>query len=281
MIREPAVAGRFYHDNPEMLRREIEEKFLNSKLGPGALPAKPSGRRLILGAVSPHAGYMFSGYTAAHTYKAIYEDGKPDVFVIIGPNHTGFGPPVSLFSGEAWKTPLGLATVNLEFARYIAERGGAVFDRSAHRYEHSVEVQIPFLQYLYGDDFTFVPIVMMDQSPEAASALAESIIYASEETGFDVLVIASSDFSHYVPDDYARTHDRLAIDELLDLDADGFYQAVAKYDISACGPGAIATSLIFSKRMGASSAELLSYTTSGDVIPSSEVVGYASLVFKR
>ena len=149
--RFPAVAGTFYAATKEALVRQIRNCFLH-RLGPGSLPeVSEDGERRIAGLVSPHAGYMYSGPVAAHGYHRLASDGKPEVFVILGPNHTGYGSPVSMVDRCVWVTPLGEAVVDEDVAKAIFRASGIVdVDPVAHRYEHSIEVQLPFLQYLYG-----------------------------------------------------------------------------------------------------------------------------------
>lgn len=279
-VRRPAVAGQFYEGTPERLKAHIASIFLDKKLGPGEIPSKMGNERGIVSCVVPHAGYMFSGYTAAHVYLALFSDGKPETFVIIGPNHTGLGPGVSVFPGGRWETPLGQVEVDEELSSLITSFSDASADESAHFYEHSVEVQLPFLQFLYGGDFKIVPIVMLDQGSEVSKDLAGGIKRAVEELGRDVVVIASSDFSHYVPKHVAEELDNLAMKRIVEKDVSGFYQTVINHRISICGYGPIAVSMhwaVFHQASG----RLLHYSTSGDVVPSLEVVGYGGIIFSR
>jgi len=277
VTRPPAVAGQFYEANPAQLKARIEWCFTH-KLGPGKLP-KPSKHRKpeSKGFTSPHAGYVFSGPIAAHTYFKIAEEGKPDTFVILGPNHTGAGAPVAVYPEGEWVTPLGKAVIDAELAAEILRRSKvAAPDRSAHESEHSIEVQLPFLQYLFGE-VTFVPIAMLYQTPQIAKDLANAIVEAAKELGRDVVVIASTDMSHYEPHELAVRKDRLVLDKIEALDPEGLYDAVLTKNISMCGPGPTMVMLYFSKALGATKGEILKYATSGDVTGEKAwVVGYAA-----
>lgn len=271
-MREPAVAGEFYPSEPDELRRSIELAFLHP-LGPGRVPSLSERREgRIVGGVVPHAGYMYSGPVAAHFYYELARDGFPETFIIIGPNHTGMGSLVSITMDD-FRTPFGIARVDRELAERI-HRDVVDIDRDAHAYEHSVEVQLPFLQF-FRREIRFVPIVMMAQDYEFAEALARIISEAID--GKDAVIIASSDFSHYVPREVAYGNDIKGIERILAGDVRGFYEALRKYRISACGYGPIATVLLATR----GKARLLKYATSGDVFRMEEVVGYASIAVER
>ncbi len=276
--RQPAVAGQFYELTPEELRSRIEWCFKHS-LGPGIIP-KPSGSRRVesKGFMVPHAGYIYSGPVAAHAYLRIAEEGRPETFIILGPNHTGAGAPVSVYPEGEWITPLGSVPVDKELANEIVKRSRtAKLDVAAHESEHSIEVQLPFLQYLFSN-FKIVPITMLYQTPKVSEDLAKSILEAVNELGRDVTVIATSDMSHYEPHEIAVRKDRMALEKIMRLDAEGLYNVALDRNISMCGVGPVMTMIIISKELGASSGELLKYATSGDITgEKSWVVGYASL----
>jgi len=277
--RTPAVAGMFYEADPEALKAQIEWAFKHP-LGPGKVPSPSSERRReSLGFVSPHAGYMYSGPIAAHVYSRIALEGPAQTYVIIGPNHTGLGTLVSTMVEGVWVTPLGEVEIDSELAKKIVEISEyADIDDKAHRYEHSVEVQIPFLQYLFGSKFKIVPIVVWEQTVEVARDLGLAIAKAARELGRDVVVIASSDFTHYEPDEVAKKKDNMAIQAILELNPEKLHQVVTTYDISMCGPGPVMAMLYYARELGAKSAELLKYATSGDVAGDrSSVVGYAAI----
>jgi hypothetical protein len=231
--------------------------------------------RDIIGAVVPHAGYMYSGPEAAHVYHALAGQRKPAVVILLGPNHTGMGSAIAV-SKETWKTPLGEAKVDEEVVDILWKECGMVdLDEDAHRYEHSIEVQLPFLQYIYGD-FKFVPISLGIQDLETSLELAGCIAIE------DSLILASSDFTHNEAKSTAFQKDNEAIKHLLAMDEKKFIQAVYDLGISACGYGPIAACLVASKKLGATKGELLKYGSSGDITgDNSNVVAYAAIVFRR
>lgn len=277
--RRPAVAGMFYEADPEALKAQIEWCFTHP-LGPGKLPPRGGGeRRESIGFVAPHAGYMYSGPVAAHVYYQLAHEKKPDTVVIVGPNHTGLGTLVSVMVEGVWETPLGEVEIDRELAMRIVKYSElADIDDKAHLYEHSVEVQVPFLQYIYGGGFRIVPIVMWDQSSRSARDLGEAVYKAVRELGRDIVYIASSDFTHYEPHEVAVKKDKLAIDRILGLDPEGLEKVVKEHDITMCGPGPVMSMLYYAKKAGASKAKLLKYATSGDITGDrSSVVGYAAI----
>jgi AmmeMemoRadiSam system protein B len=280
-IRHPAVAGSWYAGTPNSLRNQIEELFTH-RLGPGSLPQTvKEGPRNLVGLVVPHAGYMASGPVAAHAYHRLAKDGKPDVIVIFGPNHTGRGSALSIMNEGFWRTPLGDVEIDTETADRILQASRIVdVDDKAHAYEHSIELQLPFLQYLYGSEFKFVPICFMMQdlmsSREVGKAVAEAL------RGKNGLVIASSDMTHYEPQERAEKKDKMAIDAALAMDETQYYHTVEAYGISTCGYGPVIAAITASKELDAKKAQLLCYKTSGDVIGDrSAVVGYASIAFMK
>ena len=275
-MRYPAVSGQFYPSDAEELRKTINKLYLGP-LGPGLLPYNFSGEKDMLGVVSPHAGYVFSGQIAAHSYLEISRGNRPDTVVIIGPNHTGMGAPVAVTHHD-YLTPLGLAKTDTEMAEAIISHGGGEIkdDAAAHRYEHSVEVQLPFVQHI-DVDLKIVPIVMMNQRPETTAKLAESIDLAAKELNRDIIVVASSDFSHYIPPAQAKEKDSRAIKKIEEMDARGLFSTVKRYGISMCGYGPVMTMLEVAGNRGATASKLMKYATSGDIQPMDEVVGYASI----
>jgi len=280
-VRRPSVAGSFYKGDRDSLIRQIEWCFQH-KLGPGSLPrVNESGERRIIALVCPHAGYMYSGPTAAHSYYRLASDGIPELVVLIGPNHTGIGAMVSISDAEYWRTPLGDIPVDREFSSNLAKKCGiAEVDGDAHLYEHSLEVQLPFLQYLYGSRFKIVAITMMLQDLATCRDLGYSLAELLADK--NAVIIASTDFTHYEPYDIAREKDNTAIKAILSMDAQELLHVVKRNNISMCGPGPVATALIASKALNAKNAELLSYSTSGDITElKEEVVGYGSIAITK
>ncbi len=279
--RAPAVAGYFYEADPERLRKQIEWCFMHEQ-GPGTVPtAADRPIDALIGGVAPHAGYIYSGPVAAHLYAALAEAGTPDTVIIIGPNHYGRGTAVSIMTEGVWETPLGEVEIDSEVAEEIVKRSRlAAPDVDAHVEEHSIEVQLPFLQYIYGNRFKIVPIVMWMQTVDAAEVLGEAIAEAIRDR--NAIVIASSDFSHYEPYDVAYKKDKIAIDAILAMDYRELYRRIVQYDISMCGPGPVMTLIYVAKKLGYTRPKLLKYATSGDTSgPKTEVVGYAAIVFGR
>jgi AmmeMemoRadiSam system protein B len=280
-VRQPCQAGAFYEGTAESLRRQIRNCFLH-ELGPRKLPdVAKSDLRNIMGLVCPHAGYAFSGPVAAHAYYKLALDGKPDVVVILGPNHTGYGSPLAVMSEGFWRTPLGDVEIDTEIANKIVRESRIVdVDESAHRFEHSIEVQLPFLQYLYGSQFKIVPICFLMQDLDSVKEVGRAV--SSVLVGKNAVVIASSDMTHYEPQERALENDMMAIRTIESMNEDMFYSTVEKRGISACGYGPIAGLITAAKTMGAKEAKLLCYKTSGDVIGDySSVVGYAAMYFTK
>jgi AmmeMemoRadiSam system protein B len=280
-VRQPCQAGTFYEGTAESLRRQIRNCFLH-ELGPRKLPdVAKSDLRNIMGLVCPHAGYAFSGPVAAHAYYKLALDGKPDVVVILGPNHTGYGSPLAVMSEGFWRTPLGDVEIDTEIANKIVRESRIVdVDESAHRFEHSIEVQLPFLQYLYGSQFKIVPICFLMQDLDSVKEVGRAV--SSVLMGKNAVVIASSDMTHYEPQERALENDMMAIRTIESMNEDMFYSTVEKRGISACGYGPIAGLITAAKTMGAKEAKLLCYKTSGDVIGDySSVVGYAAMYFTK
>lgn len=279
-IRFPREAGFFYARYKEPLRSEITECFLH-KLGPGKTPkVNENGPRKIIASICPHAGYMYSGPVASHAYYAIAEDGIPSSIVIIGPNHTGMGSGVSIMVEGLWRTPFGDVPVDSELAWKIQRESKIIdIDDSAHENEHSIEVQIPFLQYLYSS-IKIVPICMLMQDLETSFEVGEAI--GKAVSGANVLVIASTDLTHYEAKRTAETKDNLVIDAILKLDESLLQAIVEKHSITMCGYGPVSAALVASKKLGARSVNFLCYKTSGDITGDyAQVVGYAALTILK
>lgn len=280
-VRRPSQAGAFYAGTADALKRQIEDCFLH-ELGPGKIPeVVKAGLKHVIGLVSPHAGYMYSGPVAAHAYYRLALDGKPDVVVLFGPNHTGYGSALAVMSEGFWHTPLGDVEVEGELANRIVRESRIVdVDSSAHRFEHSIEVQLPFLQYLYGSEFKIVPICFLMQDLASAREVGRAV--AKVLAGRNAAIIASSDMTHYEPQESAEKKDREALKAVEEMDEAKFYSTVENYNMSICGYGPITALMIAAKILGAKEAKLLCYKTSGDAIGDySSVVGYAAVCFTK
>lgn len=276
MIRTPAVAGSFYARETEQLKKQIENCFKN-KLGPG-MP-RPTKNKEVIAGVSPHAGYVYSGPVASHLYKKIAESKQAETYVILGPNHTGMGTGVSIYARGTWATPLGQVKVNEALAKKILEECEVIeADESAHIYEHSIEVQIPFLQFVQ-KTFQIVPICMLMQDIDTARGIGEALakIYKTEKFS----IIASSDFTHFEIHKFAAEKDAEAIKAIEALDTEKFYGILTGRNLSICGFGPIMVAMTFAKEIGMKKGTLLKYATSGDVTGDlGSVVGYASILFE-
>lgn len=284
MIRRPAVAGTFYEDTEGELKESIDACFLGP-YGPGKLadPA-PFITRNITGLVAPHAGYRFSGYAAASAYYALAEDGAPDTVVILGPNHRGLGAQAAIMTEGSWETPLGNAEVDSEVAESILKASELLRDDPrAHIPEHSIEVQIPFLQTI-SRKIKIVPIIISVLAWEDGMLFAENIGrgIAKALVGRNAVVIASTDFTHYESKSAAEKKDKDAIGAILALDSGQLLDTVVQKGITMCGAVPTAAAIIAAKALGATSGELLSYYTSGDILgDTSQVVGYGAIAMVK
>ena len=264
-IREPAVAGRFYPGNRDKLLADIRSYT----------PRREGEKLPAIGCVVPHAGYMYSGHVAGAVYERLT---LPQRYIILCPNHTGVGHPLAMFTEGEWQTPLGSVPVDRELAEALAHSFSLLgVDHAAHRSEHALEVQLPFLQALV-PQFQFVPIAIGTDRFEVLAALGESIAKTVTAIDDHVLVIASSDMNHYENDADTRVKDSLAIERMLALDPKGLYSVVHAENISMCGYGPAVAMMTAAKRLGATRAELIKYATSGDVSGDRDmVVGYAGI----
>jgi len=268
MIRKPVVAGQFYTANPSLLAKEVS-----------GLVGQKKETIDAIGVVSPHAGYVYSGGVAGEVLSSI----KPkNAYIVLGPNHTGRGKPFGLDWQRTWKTPLGDVKIDDELAGAILKNSKYVeADRTCHDGEHSIEVQIPFLQSL-NKSFAFVPIVISSADAKAYKEMGTELAKAVKASKKDVTIIASSDMTHYEPRESAKKKDMLAIEKILSLDTGGFLETIEEYDISMCGFAPTAVMMQASIELGAKKAKLISYKTSGDASGDySEVVGYAGVVIYR
>ena len=279
--RPPAQAGTFYPDTEGALRTQIHSCFLHP-LGPRSIPSIPGSRDdQLVGIVVPHAGYEYSGPVAANSYYRLASSGLRESVIILGPNHTGDGSGISTMTEGQWATPLGEVPLDKSLATSITRLSGLIdVEEEAHRREHSIEVQLPFLQFIYPRRFQFVPICMMLQDLETSVEIGKAIAKASAGTG--AMIIASSDWTHYEPQESAKKKDMEAIQAVLEMDEKKFQDTIEEQHVSACGYGPVTAVIHASKILGAKQAKLLSYQTSGDTTGDKRsVVGYAAIAFTK
>jgi AmmeMemoRadiSam system protein B len=279
-VRQPAFAGMFYAATRRELLASLDACF--RKAGCTQLPpaVDDDGPRRILGLVSPHAGYVYSGTAAAKGYLQLAQDGRPEVFVVVGPNH-GRSFVNGIQTGGWWETPLGRSPIAGDLATAIAKDLDGFTDGVAgFAGEHSLEVQLPFIQYVFGLDTPIVPIMMLDQGGSAAAEVGG--VLAKHLAGRNAVIIASTDMTHFESADYAREQDQVLIYRMLELDPDGLLRDRLRLDVSMCGYGPVAAMLHAARSLGATEAEVVDYTNSGAATGSSaEVVAYLSLVVRR
>ncbi|MFA5323304.1 MAG: AmmeMemoRadiSam system protein B [Smithella sp.] len=270
-VKKSIIAGSWYPGNPSILRRDIENYF-NS-----VSTVELEGE--IVGLISPHAGYLYSGKVAAKAYRLILGK-KYDAVVVVGPSHRVAFHGVSVFSRGGYETPLGIVPVAEDLAEQIKKISPIVVDfPAAHLQEHSVEIQLPFLQVALGD-FSFLPLVMGDQNEHTCQELAEAIYKASH--GKKILIVGSSDLSHFYDYNMANEMDAIAVDYLKNGDAVGFLKSLESGEVEACGGGPMAVVMFIAHMMKASKTYFMKYANSGDVTgDKNSVVGYASAVFCR
>ena len=267
MIRDPIVDGRFYPGTPTALHDTIER-----------LVRKDVPKEDVIGLVSPHAGYIYSGMVAGATFSRVR---IKDTVVILGPNHTGRGMPLSIISGGRWKTPLGEVKVDTELSRQILKNSRYLEeDATAHRYEHSIEVQVPFIQY-FKSDATIVPIVLAHYESDVYKEIGSSIARAISDMRREAIIVASSDMTHYEPHEVAQRKDAQAIEAIVDLNEDELLKRVEALNISMCGYAPTVSLISAAKELGAREAKLVHYQTSGEISGDySSVVGYAGIIIK-
>ena len=263
MIRQPAVAGQFYTDDPERLREELS-----------SLIPQGEGER-VLGLVAPHAGYVYSGRVAGRVYGGVR---VPEAVLVLGPNHTGVGAPAALAPSGEWLTPLGPVPVNSRLSKLILKHAPQVReDASAHRFEHSLEVQLPFLQYR-NPRVCIAALCLSISDFDSVSALGAAIARAITEYADEVLIVASSDMNHYESAGVAKEKDGLALAELAALNPEGLLRVCREKRVSMCGAVPAAVMLVAAKLLGATTSRLISYTNSGEVNGDlNRVVAYAAV----
>ena len=268
MIRNPVVSGQFYPASSSQLKAMIE----------GMVDEK-AVKEDIIGLVSPHAGYVYSGPVAGAVISRVK---FKDTFIILGPSHTGMGKPLSIMTQGAWRTPLGEVEIDAELGgKILATSSHLEEDHVAHQHEHSIEVQLPFLQY-FKPDIKLVPIVLGYASGATYKKIGEEIAQAIKELNKEVVIIASSDMTHYEPQESAQRKDDKAIEAILDLNEDELLKRVDELNISMCGYAPTVSLIAAAKELGATEAELIRYQTSGDTTGDyTAVVGYAGIILKK
>lgn len=274
-VRAPIVAGSFYDLDPNRLKKQIRACF-DHELGPKGIKKEE-----VIAGVVPHAGYVYSGHVASWVYSRIEKAN----YIILGPNHSGIGANFAIAKKGLWKTPLGGAVIDEEMADKLMEECEILeHDVIPHESEHSIEVQLPFLQYRFGSDLKFVPICILNEFAdetllESCKVVGKGIAKAIEDSEENWIVLASSDFSHYVPQESAKKTDRYLINSIKKLDEEKFFKRINKRNATVCGYGGIATVIAAAKELGAEEGELLKYATSGDITGNfASVVGYASII---
>lgn len=271
-IRKPIIAGTWYPADPARLRADIEEYLADARVA--ALDGE------VVGIIAPHAGYMYSGQVAAHAYK-MAQRGRFDAVILIGPSHRAYFRGASIYEGEGYQTPLGIISIDRPLAEKIATYSGGVvsFVPDDRLPENSLEIQVPFIQVTLGP-VPFVPILMGTQDMGTCRAVADAIMRAVRGSG--VLVVASSDFSHYHNYDRAVAMDSAALDYIEKMDTEGFLEGIEKGRYEACGAGPVVVATMVARAMGADTAKILAYMNSGDITgDKSGVVGYAAVAFYK
>jgi MEMO1 family protein len=268
-VRHPAVAGRFYPRDRESLQDELRTYLSQT---PQQKPVR------ALGCIAPHAGYMYSGHVAGAVFAGLE---IPPLCLVMCPNHTGMGRPLAIVSEGAWETPLGEVPIDSVFASALKQRCPLLQeDSAAHRNEHAAEVELPFLQ-MRQPQLKFVPIALGTGQFEALEQLGDAIADVIAAHNSHILIVASSDMNHYESDAITRVKDHSAIEPILALDARALYDVVTQQNISMCGFGPAVAMLTAAKKLGATSAEVVKYATSGDISGDRDlVVGYAGIVVR-
>jgi MEMO1 family protein len=264
MQRQPAVAGQFYPGNPEQLRFDL-----------AAMIPECTEKIHVIGIIAPHAGYIYSGGIAGKVYSTIK---IPATVLVLGPNHHGMGEGAALYPAGEWQTPLGPVVINSRLNSLIVKYTPLVsYDTRAHQFEHSLEVQIPFLQSLR-PEVTISTLCLAHSDFASLREIGQGIAGAITEYGEDVLILASSDMTHYESAESARRKDMLALDRVLSFDAEGLLRECRSEQITMCGAAPAAVMLVAAKALGATRAELVAYGNSGDITGDNrQVVGYAAV----
>ncbi len=275
-VRTPAVSGTFYPDDQKELKSLIHDCFTHT-IGPGKTPPTDSDQK-IYGVICPHAGFVYSGPVACHSFYSI-SSSTSKLAIITGPNHYGIGQSIASMVDASWKTPLGLMEVDSESVLELRDGLDILeLDSFSHSKEHSIEMQVPMLQETFSHDMKILPVSLINQEQKTATKVGSAIAKIAQKK--DALLIGSSDFTHYEENEFAHRQDLALIEPILKLDVDEFYKILYERKVTACGFGAIASTMTACKELGATEGKLLKYATSGDVSgDKSSVVGYGSIIF--
>lgn len=267
MSRLPVVAGQFYPERADSLRNTVEQ-----------LLATRTETRNAIGLIAPHAGYVYSGAIAGRAFARVV---VPPRVILLGPNHHGLGHPAAVYATGSWITPLGATDIDAELAERILDCcPGLAANKEAHRHEHSLEVLLPFIQVL-APNATIVPICLSHHPLDDLLRIGETLGKVLADYPEDVLLVASSDMTHYEPGDVARKKDLLALERVLKLDPAGLYRTVTSESITMCGMIPVTVMLAAARQLGAIRGTLIDYGNSGDVTgDQSQVVGYAGVVIE-
>lgn len=267
MKRTPAVAGQFYSGAASRLKSQVEQYITQG-----------TAKEKVIGIMSPHAGLMYSGLVAGAVYSSIQ---FPETFILLGPNHTGLGADVSIMSSGEWEIPTGTFFIDEGVSKNIMQKVPYVSeDMQSHTAEHSLEVQLPFISY-FSDRVKIVPVIVMTASLQECREIGEGIAHCIRKVNYNVIIVTSSDMSHYVSDSVARRFDGFAIDKIINLNPEGLYNIARKKEISMCGLLPAIIMLYAARALGAKEARLVRYATSGEISGDYEsVVGYAGIIIK-
>jgi len=268
MKRKPAVAHQFYEGEKSKLEAQLNEYFV-----------KNQEKQKAVGIVTPHAGYIYSGKVAGAVYSRL---APADVYIIIGPNHRGFGSTASVMTKGTWEMPWGEVTIDEKLSNSITKKCKMIYDdETAHEYEHSIEVQVPFLHRV-SPEAKIVPVTIGFREYSPCEEIGYAIADAVEEDGKSVTIVASTDMSHYEPHEIAKKKDKPALDQILALNPKGLFDYVYKNRVSMCGVVPTVIMMIAAKKIGAKKAELVSYSTSGETSGDyHQVVGYAGMMITK
>lgn len=272
--REPAVAGTFYPASSSDLTRVLDDLLVTEKDN----IKKELSAKKILGGIVPHAGYKYSGCESIHFFEILHQDFKVffDTIFILNPNHHGYGPEIAVDENDSWNTPLGTVSLDMEMIDALA----FPLSSDAHKYEHSGEVILPFLQKFLDYNFKIVPISYLRQDPVKSKEVAERIIEVNDILNKKILLIASSDFSHYVTPEVGEKKDKKVIDKILKLDVEGVFNEIYNTNATVCGCGPIMTVMHYVKKTSMNpEVKLLCFGNSAKSHDAHEVVDYASILF--